>query len=346
MRRRCRRRRPRSRRTRSTPQSGPHAWSSRRWRHRRGRRRPATGSRPGRVRPRRPRPHDPAPAAAGCRRTRDARPRCRRRRPDLRQGRWRSGGHGGRSPSALPGRDRRRTSRRSRPAGPARCRCCSSPCRGGCAARGSAGQAGTPGCRRRPWTPRPAGRACCAPSRCAPPGSRRADRRSRAAHRNAGVVPTAMSAPMLPRRLQQGQREQVGGHGDDRAPVVRCLDQRGPVVDLAGRPGVLHEHAEHVAVGQAVGVQVGDDDADAERLGPRLHHCDGLRKAARRRSRTPRRSPPCWCVARRVIASAAAVASSSSEAPDTGSPVRSLTAVWKLSSASSRPWEISGWYGV
>ena len=27
-------------------------------------------------------------------------------------------------------------------------------------------------------------------------------------------------------------------------------------------------------------------------------------------------------------------------------PVRSATIVWKLSSASSRPWEISGWYGV
>ena len=47
-----------------------------------------------------------------------------------------------------------------------------------------------------------------------------------------------------------------------------------------------------------------------------------------------------------VIASAAAVPSSSSEAPASGSPVRSATMVWKLSSASSRPWEISGWYGV
>ena len=28
------------------------------------------------------------------------------------------------------------------------------------------------------------------------------------------------------------------------------------------------------------------------------------------------------------------------------SPVRSATMVWKLSSASSRPWLISGWYGV
>ena len=48
----------------------------------------------------------------------------------------------------------------------------------------------------------------------------------------------------------------------------------------------------------------------------------------------------------RVIASAAAVASSSSDALAVGSPVRSPTIVWKFSSASSRPCEISGWYGV
>ena len=47
-----------------------------------------------------------------------------------------------------------------------------------------------------------------------------------------------------------------------------------------------------------------------------------------------------------AIASAAAVASSSSDALARSMPVRSLTMVWKLSSASRRPWEISGWYGV
>jgi hypothetical protein len=46
------------------------------------------------------------------------------------------------------------------------------------------------------------------------------------------------------------------------------------------------------------------------------------------------------------MASAAAVASSSSEAFAIGSPVRSATMVWKFSNASSRPWLISGWYGV
>ena len=47
-----------------------------------------------------------------------------------------------------------------------------------------------------------------------------------------------------------------------------------------------------------------------------------------------------------VIASAAAVASSSIDALAIAMPVRSQTIVWKLSSASSRPCEISGWYGV
>ena len=46
------------------------------------------------------------------------------------------------------------------------------------------------------------------------------------------------------------------------------------------------------------------------------------------------------------MASAAAVASSSSDALARSIPVRSLTMVWKLRSASRRPCEISGWYGV
>ena len=44
-----------------------------------------------------------------------------------------------------------------------------------------------------------------------------------------------------------------------------------------------------------------------------------------------------------AIASAAAVGSSRSEAFASSIPVRSLTIVWKLSNASSRPCEISGW---
>ncbi len=55
--------------------------------------------------------------------------------------------------------------------------------------------------------------------------------------------------------------------------------------------------------------------------------------------------PPAFALTRcsRVIASAAAVASSSSDALARSIAVRSLTMVWKLRSASRRPWEISGW---
>ena len=55
-----------------------------------------------------------------------------------------------------------------------------------------------------------------------------------------------------------------------------------------------------------------------------------------------------WLPERRhsVIASAAAVASSSIDALAICIAVRSQTIVWKLTSASRRPCEISGWYGV
>ena len=47
-----------------------------------------------------------------------------------------------------------------------------------------------------------------------------------------------------------------------------------------------------------------------------------------------------------ISASAAEVDSSRVEALETSIPVRSQIMVWKVSSASRRPCEISGWYGV
>ena len=49
------------------------------------------------------------------------------------------------------------------------------------------------------------------------------------------------------------------------------------VADPAGRPGVLHQHAAQLAVGQPVG-EVGDDHLDAHRLGAGAHDVDGLRQ--------------------------------------------------------------------
>ena len=90
----------------------------------------------------------------------EARPRAARRRAGRR-----SGGCGARSRAARPARGRRRTSTRPRPAAPARCRCWRSPCRGGCAARGSAGRAGRPGGPRRRPRRRPGARAGAARGR-------------------------------------------------------------------------------------------------------------------------------------------------------------------------------------
>ncbi len=62
---------------------------------------------------------------------------------------------------------------------------------------------------------------------------------------------------------------------------------------------------------------------------------------------TKNTSPPLGLARRSsVMASAAAVPSSSSDALAMSIAVRSVTMVWKLSNASRRPWEISGWYGV
>ena len=71
--------------------------------------------------------------------------------------------------------------------------------------------------------------------------------------------------------------------------------------------------------------------------------CTTAMVCGRQASETKKRSLPFlampWLM---CMASAAAVASSSSDALAQLSPVRSITMVWKLSSASSRPCEISG----
>ena len=78
-------------------------------------------------------------------------------------------------------------------------------------------------------------------------------------------------------RLEQGEREQVGGDHGERVALVGGLDHRPRVEDPAGGAGVLHQHAAQLAVGQAVG-EVGDDHLDAHRLGAGAHHLDGLRQ--------------------------------------------------------------------
>ena len=266
------------------------------------------------------------PDRARCRRTcscsdLDAGP-AQRARPARR----RTGGCAARSSAARRGRGRRRTSTRPRPAAPARCRCWTSPCRGGCAARGSAARAGTPA---GPPVDRDADQA--AGQVPLEPGAHGHEAGVRAAveQRHAEALGRADDdvGAHRARRLQQRQREQVGGHDGHarRASCAASISGRGSRTRAVGA-GVLHQHAARVrdVVGQPVG-QVGDDAPRCPSRAARVSDDrDGLRQ---RVGVDDERSGRPSCCARRtsVIASAAAVPSSSSEALAVGSPVRSPT---------------------
>ena len=84
----------------------------------------------------------------------------------------------------------------------------------------------------------------------------------------------------LARRLEQGQREQVGGDHEQR--VVR-MDHPGiavPFGEPAARRRVLHQHAEIIAGGELLVEGLGgahDFHRQPERLGTGLQYLDGLR---------------------------------------------------------------------
>ena len=215
---------------------------------------------------------------------------------------------------ARRGRGRRRTSRRPRPAAPARCRCWTWPCRGGCAARGSAGPGGRPGGPRRRPTPRRAGRAGAARDPRRPPCSRRAGRRRTAARRSAG-----RSRRRRRRRARRGPPAAVSASRSAattarRAALVGRLDDRARVAGPRPEaPGYCTSTPRQLALGQAVG-EVGDDDLDAHRLGAGADHvdrlrqrvgvdderagwpcgCRGVRASSPRRRRCPRRAARRW----------------------------------------------------
>ena len=129
----------------------------------------------------------------------------------------------------------------------------------------------------------------------------------------------------LARRLEQHEREQVGGDARERALGVRGLGERREIAHAAARARVLREHAEAPALGQPV-ADVGHDDLDAERLGARLQRRERLREDV---GIDDERLDVAFETRRAtVIASAAAVASSSSEAFASGRPVRSQIIVW------------------
>ena len=171
------------------------------------------------------------------------------RRPARARGRAR----GARSRSARRRRDSWRTSRRSPPAAPARCRCCWSPCRGGCAARGSAAPAG------RPATPsastrhpdQPAGQLAGVLG----VHGEVAGVRSAESHWHAETLGGAERdvGADLAGRGDQRQRQQVGADRDQRAALVGLRSTSAvQSTDRAAGAGQLGDHAEELAVGQAV----------------------------------------------------------------------------------------------
>ncbi len=86
----------------------------------------------------------------------------------------------------------------------------------------------------------------------------------------------------LTRRPQQGQRQQVGGDGGQRAAGLRRLDRGRQVTDRAAGPRILQQHAEQLPVRlrrDQLGRDLGGDQLDAERLRPGGQHRQGLRQA-------------------------------------------------------------------
>ena len=143
----------------------------------------------------------------------------------------------GRCGSGLRGRDRPRTSRRSPPAAPARCRCWRSPFRGGYAVRGSAAPADKPAVRANRSTGPRSARAANASARRAPPYRRRAVRHSPSARRTAAPnrwryrrrvrrAKPITSAPAGRRRRLRARPWRAGSRspGAGRAPCLTCPD--------------------------------------------------------------------------------------------------------------------------
>ena len=140
-------------------------------------------------------------------------------------------------------------------------------------------------------------------------------------------------------RGEQRQRQQIGGHDGERALGVQRRDRRPQVAHRARCARILQER-RRTRRPVEVGEGIADDRRPAERLGARAQHRDGLRMqsastkndfALRLRGALGHRH-----------GFGRGGASSSSEALAMSSPVRSQIMVWKLSSASSRPWLISG----
>ena len=189
-------------------------------------------------------------------------------------------------------------------------------------------------------TGRRCGRAASASAHRAPPCRRRAGRHSPSARRSA-----APSRWRCRRRVRRARPAASAPAGRPRstasAPLAFSAAIAGAqVAHRAGRARILQQRAEHVGrveIGQRDRRRPASSRAARRGCAARRASADALRDRRRRLW-----SSTCDARSASAMASAAAVASSSSEALATSSPVRSQIMVWKLNSASSRPWLISG----
>ena len=180
-----------------------------------------------------------------------------------------------RSPSD---RDTRRRGRRCSRAAPARCRCSTSPSRGGCAARASAAPCGTPCCRATSIETPMMRPGACRTCDC----ERGEERRMRAAiaERHAEALRVAVDdvGAHLTGRRQQREAQQIRADGHEHAGLLRARDERTQIADAARVVRRLDERAEHAIaelglVEQLVGHQ---HDLDPERFRARAQHVERL----------------------------------------------------------------------
>ncbi|MDI2022016.1 hypothetical protein PJL18_02545 [Paenarthrobacter nicotinovorans] len=82
---------------------------------------------------------------------------------------------------------------------------------------------------------------------------------------------------MFARGRDEGERQQIRGHGDQCAAFLRVGNDAGVVENPARSTRLLEDDAVYVAVGQTGG-EVRDLYLEAQRLSTALHDGDGLRK--------------------------------------------------------------------
>ncbi len=170
--------------------------------------------------------------------------------------------------------------------------------------------------------------------------------RAAVAHRHAKALGGTEDdiGTLFARCSQQNQRHEVRSNADHHFACFQLGDQLAVIMNFAGGPHLLQQHAENVLM--------------VERFSASSTMTSKPKVAAR--VRTTSRVCGCTSAATKkrfaffslltrlaiAIASAPAVASSSSEAEAISSPVRSRVTCWKFSSDSVRPWKLPAGKGV